>query len=277
MECKYLSDGRKVAIIGQLNNVESIVQEIFITESGDEIPSGERFTTKSLHDEPVLSYKEKQIKKIDERAEEAERQYELADRKKNEIKEELKAYQQILKSTRILTDNFKDEKNLETFTKFLSCDIEYLVVDLYSITPPIKMIDAVVEYDRYYSGEKKFDGVKLLSVLGSSDGNMTYKLHRYYDGSGSNQEVFPFSNKEDALEHIRKRAVEKIEKGQLYEESWQACIDMGIRFDTESFETFYKYMRESAQKNLDHFLKNQVKTDNTIQSYKDTLKKYGKS
>jgi len=62
---KYLSDGRKVVIIGQLNNIESIVQEIFITESGDEVPSGERFTTKNLHDEPVESYKSKQEKKMD--------------------------------------------------------------------------------------------------------------------------------------------------------------------------------------------------------------------
>ncbi|WP_181393601.1 hypothetical protein [Pectobacterium carotovorum] len=29
-EVKFLSDGRKVAVIGQLNNQETIVQEIFV-------------------------------------------------------------------------------------------------------------------------------------------------------------------------------------------------------------------------------------------------------
>ena len=53
---KYMSDGRKVVVIGQLNTVESIVQEIFVTEQGDEIPSGERFTTKDLHDTPEQNY-----------------------------------------------------------------------------------------------------------------------------------------------------------------------------------------------------------------------------
>jgi len=62
-EFKFLNDGRKVKVIGKLNNQEMIVQEIFVTKSGDEIPSGESFTAKSLHDEPVLSYKDKEAMK----------------------------------------------------------------------------------------------------------------------------------------------------------------------------------------------------------------------
>jgi hypothetical protein len=65
MEAKYLSDGRKVVVIGQLNNVESIVQEVFVSDSGDQIPSGEKFTTKSLHDEPVKSWKEREAAKVE--------------------------------------------------------------------------------------------------------------------------------------------------------------------------------------------------------------------
>ena len=67
MKAKYLSDGRKVVVIGQLNNVESIVQEIFVSESGDQIPSGEKFTTKSLHDEPVKPWKQKEAEKFEAR------------------------------------------------------------------------------------------------------------------------------------------------------------------------------------------------------------------
>jgi 23S rRNA C2498 (ribose-2'-O)-methylase RlmM len=60
-ELKYTSDGKKVSVIGKINQTEFIVQEIFVTESGDEIPSGENFTAKSLHDKPVISWKEKRI------------------------------------------------------------------------------------------------------------------------------------------------------------------------------------------------------------------------
>ena len=56
-EIKYTSDGKKVAVIGRLNNQEQIVQEVFVVD-GSEIPSGEHFVVKSLHDVPVLSWKE---------------------------------------------------------------------------------------------------------------------------------------------------------------------------------------------------------------------------
>ena len=59
-DLKFLSDGRKVSVIGKINKTEFIVQEVFVTASGDEIPSGENFTAKSLHDAPVQSYKEKE-------------------------------------------------------------------------------------------------------------------------------------------------------------------------------------------------------------------------
>lgn len=38
---KYLADGRKVVVIGKINQTEHIVQEIFVTDSGDELPSGD--------------------------------------------------------------------------------------------------------------------------------------------------------------------------------------------------------------------------------------------
>lgn len=65
MEKKYLSDGRKVVIVGKLNNQETIVQEIFVTNNGSEIPSGENFVVKSLHDEPIMSYQKKKEKELE--------------------------------------------------------------------------------------------------------------------------------------------------------------------------------------------------------------------
>lgn len=62
-----MSDGRKVVVIGQLNTVESIVQEIFVTEQGDEIPNWSTLhNKKDLHDKPVISYKKKEEIKLEE-------------------------------------------------------------------------------------------------------------------------------------------------------------------------------------------------------------------
>ena len=39
---KYTTDGKKVVVIGDLNQTEKIVQEIYVTDDGCEIPQGER-------------------------------------------------------------------------------------------------------------------------------------------------------------------------------------------------------------------------------------------
>lgn len=66
---KYTTDGRKVVVIGDLNQTEKIVQEIFVTKDGDEIPSGERFVVKSLLDAPAKSWKEQELIKLEARFE----------------------------------------------------------------------------------------------------------------------------------------------------------------------------------------------------------------
>lgn len=53
MEIKFFFDGRKVVVVGALNNQETIVQEVFVTQQGDEIFGGERFVVKSLYDQLV--------------------------------------------------------------------------------------------------------------------------------------------------------------------------------------------------------------------------------
>jgi hypothetical protein len=63
---KFTSDGKKVAIVGKLNSQETIVQEIFV-QGESEIPSGEHFVVKSLHDTPAVSWKESELKKLEER------------------------------------------------------------------------------------------------------------------------------------------------------------------------------------------------------------------
>lgn len=60
---KYTTDGKKVKVLGNLNSQEKIVQEIFIVNES-EIPSGEHFVVKTLHDAPAVSWKEKNLKRV---------------------------------------------------------------------------------------------------------------------------------------------------------------------------------------------------------------------
>lgn len=248
MSMKYLSDGRKVVVIGKLNNTETIVQEIFITQDGGEIPSGEQFTVKSLHDQPVLSYREKEAQKAEESISRLDQEIKTRMLKKARMTEDLKGLAAVLKSSQKLVERLPTT-TLETFAAFLTGTIEYLVVDHYSITPPVKMLDEVVRKENRYCGEDKtFDSIKLISVLGRSDGNLEYNIHDYSDGSGGTTQVYPFTTLKEALAHIKTRAEIKIDGDRLWADDYATCIKMGILFSTEHEHKYQKFASEQRAK-----------------------------
>jgi urease gamma subunit len=226
METKFLSDGRKVVVVGQLNNVESIVQEIFVTANGDEIPGGERFTSKSLFDAPVVSYKQKQEKEWEAQALRYKESVALLGKDILKAKQELKAVKELLVQSKKIEAAFGAE-HVERIASFMTGQIEYLVVEEYDITPPVKMIDKVVYWNTGY-GERQFDSIKLCSVLGQSDGDLAYCIHQYRDASGSYVNVYPCLTLEEAHGRIKAKAEALIDKGHISDKSWLACQDIGI-------------------------------------------------
>lgn len=266
MEKKYLSDGRKVAVVGKLNNQETIVQEIFVTANGSEIPSGENFVVKSLHNEPVLSYVEKRAKEMEKFVKSLE-----ADRKKIEhdnkkARQELEAIRDIVRSSNKLAQ-LLPESELDVFSSFITGTIKYLVVDGYTITPPVEMIDKVICWDTYY-GDSKYNGIKLVSVLGKSGGDMEYRIHKYPGGSAHTDAVYPFTNKEGALSHIKQIAEEKIDDDRLTTDSYNACIEMGIVFSKKHKERYLQFRNKILEENIKNakqkLLECQNKLDNLL-------------
>ena len=265
---KYLSDGRKVTVIGQLNNVETIVQEIFITEQGDEIPSGERFVVKSLHDTPVESWKSKEEAKLNERIKKLESDIENKNKEYKNAYNQLEAIRALLAKSKMIEAAFTKE-HVERISAFMTATIQYLVIEEYEITPPVKMIDRVINWDNYY-GSAKFDEIKLLSVLGRSDGDLSYRINRYSDGSGGGVEVHPCLTLEEAHEKIKSRAQSLIDVNRLTDKSYKACIDMGIKFDESSINKYLSYKKEVNKKTKEDCLKNISKYQALLDSIDDT-------
>jgi len=196
METKFLSDGRKVAIIGQLNNQEAIVQEVFVTDQGDEIPSGERFTAKSLHDAPVKSYKTKEEERLEKRIQQKKDEISRLEKRAGAAHIDAKAHEDIGKFVRAVAKGLSQE-DLKMLTAYLAGEIRWLVADDIGFKPPVAFDDEMKDTDSW-SGIVKYDGLKLLSLYGRTDGALTYNLHRHPDGSGSRCEVFGFATFEDA-------------------------------------------------------------------------------
>lgn len=270
---KYLNDGRKVVVVGQLNNIESIVQEVFVTGNGDEIPSGERFTVKSLHDEPVLSYKEKTELKAEKTLLNIQSKIKDEEKVYKENYAKAKAMSAILASSKKLVDLLPSQ-DIEAFTMFMTGTVEYLVVDSYTITPPTRMMDKVISWSDGW-GESHYDSIKLLSVLGKSNGELEYRINQYSDGSGSGDVVCkPFTNNEDAVDYIKYIATEKIKKDRLSKDSYQACVDMGITFSNELIDIFNKKMLSELSANIKNIKDRLEKTQVQLKEYEDSVKDF---
>lgn len=200
MEHKFTTDGKKVAIVGKLNAQETIVQEIFVTDSGAEIPQGENFVVRSLLDEPAKSWKQKAI-------EDAEKNYE-SNRKKYEEEERVLRlkYEQLiqdLKDKTVSIRRMNANLSAESFDRvfdFVSGEITHVVYENYSDI-------SIIPFDKFLTGNEY--GLKLVTLYGKDDGSLSFRLNEYSDGSGISKTFFPFKSHEDAVLFLSERLKSK--------------------------------------------------------------------
>lgn len=239
MDKKYLSDGRKVAVIGQLNNQETIVQEVFITSNGDEIPSGERFVVKSLHDEPVISYKDNEVKRLEQTIKELGRKKEELSIGIKKIQRELEANREIFKQSKLLKENM-EENDFNILCSFMSGSKLWLVKLSYDISKPVLFSEEITDISNVDNG------VRLISLMGRSNGDISYRVHSYSDGSGGSTQIYPFLEYEDAIEFIKNEAVERLNNNGLSISSLKTCYELGINFTEEQLNKFFEKHEKST-------------------------------
>jgi len=201
---KYTSDGRKVIVVGKLNAEQSIVQEIFVCD-GQEVPSGENFVVSSLHDAPAESWKEKNLRELEERY---DKQRKTIKSRINVCNNKLRLAEQKARQRAGALLAFagnSDNEQLQTLHAFLAGEITHFFIDC-SYSPQIVSWD---DNDTYcidsWSGRMKVEGMKLVSIFGSSDGKMDYRINQYRDGSGGgSRRIVPCKSYEQALSEAQK-------------------------------------------------------------------------
>lgn len=199
---KYTNDGKKVLVVGKLNAEQTIVQEIFVS-AGQEIPSGENFVVKSLHDAPAESWKEKKLRELEERypkqKEILERDLAAHEKRLNLAMAKAKARADVLMK---FADN-SDDSQLDTLKKFMAGEITHLYVGGYS-PEIVDFIDSEKPFDvDRWGGRVKVDGMKLVSLMGHSDGSLSYRLSHYSDGCGVGNVVYPATSYDEALAMVQ--------------------------------------------------------------------------
>lgn len=189
MQTKYTNDGKKVGIVGKLNAEQTIVQEIFITESGQEIPSGENFVVTSLHDQPVKKWSTY----YEERCKQAEKEYEY---KLSQIQENnRRLYEQI--------ERYR--KNIDALREKSPVDFANFLAQASMIFNPENKWVVAKNYWRWHVSEFEslFTGSYGISVKVYLSG-ISAKL--YVESTDSNYDDFAvFPTKEDAISYVKDR------------------------------------------------------------------------
>lgn len=250
MEIKYTSDGKKVGIVGKLNSQETIVQEIFVS-AGQEIPSGENFVVKSLHDAPAVSWK---VKNAEEEEAECKQRMLVCDKLKKEIRYEHDRLKSLLNSIRRYKTDDQFLRVFDSISDFLTGSVTHLVKLGWSceITPFIKAT-AGGEYDRDY--------MKLISLFGGSGGDLQWKIHSYSDGSGGSECFIPAKSHENAVE-ILSNYINSQDKISSYH--FAAIGKYGIAINPEKLKEYKDGLEESALALVDRLEKDLIKAKESV-------------
>ena len=192
---KYTTDGRKVVVIGKLNNTEYIVQEIFVSQ-GQEMPGGENFVVKGLLDAPAKSWKQKEC-------EIWATEYDRLSASLEAIRNTERFESQFTREVARRLASYTDIDAINQLLAFLNNEIEY-VVEGTKIHTFHARISQKSDYGRW-------ENLKLLTLFGDSRCGLQWQINRYSDGSGWNTtEVYPATSLDDAKHYLEEKIKAKV-------------------------------------------------------------------
>lgn len=260
MEIKYTSDGKKVAVLGQLNDKQSIVQEVFVVNE-QEIPSGENFVVSSLHDGPAISWKEKKLLELEERYERERKSWDSQISNLNKtMREQTDKIKDFVKQYKLTLADTDIPKGFDTALKLMSGHFKYVVLYNYG------RYDVQLFEDALKSKDSFNNGLKLLTLFGKSDGDLNFRINRYSDGSGSNEDIEFFETEDECIEYIREKVKDSIDQSsKLY----SSIVQMATNYDVELPEDMLK---EYFDKEVDYANKQLDKKKDELKKAKDDLK-----
>lgn len=147
----------------------------------------------------------------------------------------LSGYRDLFKSVSVLANNI-DKQDFTHFLDVITGKVKYAVPSGYPV--PHEIEDAM-EYmsciDNCY-GSKKYDGLRLMTLLGRSDGKISYQLNRWPDGSGDNASVEFFNDIESARNYIKSRFMENFDKIKVSLSFYENLRKNGIEFNDEELK-----------------------------------------
>jgi hypothetical protein len=251
MKTKFI-EKKKVLVIAQVNKSQSIVQEIFVDESGKEIPHGENMVvqTSLLSDNPLSSWGAVNLEKYKKDYEDEKRSL---TRKIEEQRRLLGIeYDKVYHMTKSV-QQMGSELSREWRTAFIRildfmCGrINWIVYEERNSVPSVIPFDDF--QDRYmYLYDRGIDGVKLLTIFGSAGIGKEGRGLKFILNDGSGKEVFIFNEEHEAIEKAKEMIASKkyINEGLI-----EAAKKYGAELDREAYTKYISDNKASLKRDLD--------------------------
>ena len=252
---KYTTDGKKVVVVGDLNQAEKIVQEIYVTNDGCEIPQGEHFVVSSLLDSPAKSWKDKKLEELEQVYEKESQRWEL--KTDQLIKEKESLYKALSHRVKWLRGVAKEpemkslNKALNTIADFMDGSEKWVLLDNWDGYILEKFNDdgiSIIDNKIGDSYDYRYNSMRLLSLFGESDGSFDFRISRYSNGTGSEEKVLFFKSKEEALRYIQNKLDNKSE----YTDRDLKDIDnFSLKFDIGKYNKYQDKLIEYSLKHIE--------------------------
>jgi len=192
-EIKYTKKGQKIAVVGKLNATETIVQEIFVTQDGAEVPAGEQFVvTGPLLDKPAETWHDKHQREMQVNYERLSRDI---DKLRIQLQQEqLYAGAQIAALRKIAKG--VPPSVLKTLEMFVNGKCKYVVVGSeYGHSVEIRRFVAALKG----RGDTYDAPLRLLSLYGKAGGELNWYIGDYSDASGGHSKIIPARTIKEAV------------------------------------------------------------------------------
>lgn len=236
-DTKYTSNDKKVLVLDLLNDSQVIVQEIFIINN-EEKPIGKRFMVdiRDFREENrLMTWKVSSMRELEELKKKFVEKKEYYREITKSLYTAFRLIQQKVDDKQKHIQKFLDNVALESFDtlcSFLKGEFKYLVTDNHTLT--------IEEYS------ENSPPLNLLSLYGSSDGSLTWKINRYRDGSGHYSNIYPCKTYEEAKTKFKELAKSKNFSSTLV----QTAKKHDIELDKDKLSKYTKNCKEIYLKEI---------------------------
>lgn len=243
---KYLKNGHAVEIVTELPDNGGFVVETYSEdcETGEAYLSGDKKIVTKVFDSPPVAHIAKEYTEL---------QAKLSDIRKQVAAAEKNARDAMPEWNR-LTERLSQVPGLQRIADFIDGKFTHAVVHQYGKVEILSGDDLRVKEDTW---KRLPDKIKLITLFGDADGNMTWNISKYKCESSSNYDCILCFSQEDAMktatELIRSELDDDISKDHGYcsTEFVESAKRLGIELDEKYLEFNRNYKLKAAKEHYD--------------------------